>query len=310
MLLARPVAHAADLLAEMSKVAQQETMAVKGKGQWLFLREEMLHLSKGPLMAELTTPAVTAIMQYNEALKAEGVELLVVPVPAKAEIYPDEFHAEARPDAFAGRQDSFLTTLKEAGVVVVDLAKAFQAKRAQHPEVPLYCQRDAHWTPSAMELAADLVVQAAKDPSIKKPQPPIEPKVQKLEIKGDLMTTPETMALGSEEVLVRRYPPIPQAEPSWILMGDSHTLVFSSGADSGFHCKDSGLLEMLAARTGQPLMLSANAGGGTDTARTQLARKALPHPNFWKDKKVLVWCFSIREVTEKKWKDIPIKKKG
>ena len=131
-----------------------------------------------------------------------------------------------------------------------------------------------------------------------------------VEITGDLMTTPATAALGAEKISVQRIANLmdPADDAPAILLGDSHTLVFSGGADAGFHCQGAGLLDLLQAASGQPWMQVANAGGGTDAARLQLARKALPKPNFWKNKKVVVWCFSIREITEKKWSEVPIKK--
>ena len=47
-------------------------------------------------------------------------------------------------------------------------------------------------------------------------------------------------------------------------------MVFSTGANAGFHCQGAGILDLLQAKTGTPFLLFANNNGGTDTARRQL----------------------------------------
>ena len=299
----------ADLTEKFTAAASQKELAVAGEDSWLFLKQEMTHLAKGPLTAEATATAVKAISAYHTALAAESVQLIVLPVPTKAEIYPDKFSAAEPPRSLAGRQDSFIQALEQAGVTVIDLASAFHAEREKHMETPLYCARDAHWSPAGLKIAAELVKAGIKDQTWFKPALPLAEPVT-LEITGDLMASPATASLGAEKIRVQRTADLmePAADAPAILLGDSHTLVFGGGADAGFHCQGAGLLDVLQAASGQPWMQVANAGGGTDAARLQLARKALPKPNFWKTKKVVVWCFSIREVTEKKWSEVPIKK--
>ncbi len=302
-------AEASELTDKIASASAQSELAVVGQDKWLFLQQEMTHLVKGALTAEAVTPAVQAIIAYQTALAAEGVQLIVLPVPAKAEIYPDKLSAGAAPQELAGRQAEFIKALESAKVNVIDLASAFQAQRQKDPATLIYCQRDAHWSPAGIQLAATLVQAKIKDQSWFKPAVPLG-EASSLEITGDLMTTPATEALGPEKILLQRtsqvLPPTPDAAA--ILLGDSHTLIFSGGANAGFHCQGGGLLDLLQAGTGQPWMQVANAGGGTDAARMQLARKAITKPDFWKGKKLVVWCFSIREVTEKEWTTIPIKR--
>ena len=299
----------ADLNAEIKTASEQKELAVAGVDSWLFLKQEFVHLAKGPLTAENAAPALKAITAYHTALAAAGVQLIVLPVPAKAEIYPDKFSSTAAPDALAGRLEGFFKALKDAGVTAIDLTKAFQERRLQQAEPTLYCARDAHWSPIGVQVATDLVIAQIKDRGWFKPALPLAP-ARELSITGDLMTTPATEALGPEKVRIQPTAallPTASDAPA-ILLGDSHTLVFSDGAANGFHCQGAGLPDLLQAASGQPWMQVANAGGGTDAARMQLTRKAVARADFWKGKQVLVWCFSIREVTEKKWAELPIKK--
>jgi alginate O-acetyltransferase complex protein AlgJ len=270
----------------------------------------LVSLSKGPLTAESAAPAISSIINYHKALAGENVSLIVVPVPTKAEIYPDKLVAGAKPTELAGHEIEFIAGLKAGGVNVVDLAKAYHARRQADHSTPLYCERDAHWSPAGIAIATDLILAEIKDKSwFGTPKELSAP--ESLQITGDLMTTPETQALGVEKISIQRtkeiVPPSTTTSPA-LLMGDSHTMVFSTGANAGFHCQGAGILDLLQAKTGTPFLLFANNNGGTDTARRQLALQAVPKPEFWKDKKVVIWCFSLREVTEKKWKDFPIKK--
>ena len=300
----------AALTEEIKQLSSKDTHAIQGTDQWLFLRQELVSLSKGPLTAESAAPAISSIINYHKALAGENVSLIVVPVPTKAEIYPDKLVAGTKPDELAAHETGLIAGLKAGGVNVVDLAKAFHAKRQADPNTLLYCMRDAHWSPAGIAIATDLILAEIKDKTwFGTPKELSAPEA--LQITGDLMTTPETQALGSEKITIQRtkelVPSSTTTSPA-LLMGDSHTMVFSTGANAGFHCQGAGILDLLQAKTGTPFLLFANNNGGTDTARRQLALQAVPKPDFWKDKKVVIWCFSLREVTEKKWKDFPIKK--
>jgi alginate O-acetyltransferase complex protein AlgJ len=298
-----------DLADDLTKAGASDSLAVAGVDGWLFLRDEARHLSKGPLTPAVTATAVSAIKDYHTALAAQGVQLIVVPVPAKAEIYPEKFSATATASAMAERQADFISALRSDGVSVVDLAAAYHAHRSAHPDERLYCQRDAHWSPAGLELAVREVMAQVKDQTLIKPTA-APATAESIQIKGDLQTTPATDALGLETLSLRK-PALTDGTAtaaSPLLLGDSHTLVFSAGADKGYHCQGAGLPEHLQAQLGQPLLVVANAGGGSDAARLQLARKALPDPGFWTGRKLLIWCFSVRELTEKKWKPVPVVK--
>jgi len=99
--------------------------------------------------------------------------------------------------------------------------------------------------------------------------------------------------------------PAPDAGAPVILMGDSHNIVFSTGND--FHCRGAGLPDHLQQRLGVPVAVVSSPGSGADTARQQLARQAFRSPDVWKNTKLIVWCFSVREITEGKWREIPLK---
>src|SRR5436190_6320394 len=92
---------AAELAKTVQKLEQNKAAAVAGSDGWLFFGGELLLLSLGRFWGddaakvsrahkpELADP-VPAILDFQQQLKARGIELLVVPVPPKAAIYPDK----------------------------------------------------------------------------------------------------------------------------------------------------------------------------------------------------------------------------
>ncbi len=169
---------------------------------WYFLQKELAHLATGQFWAgdysgtlSKTDPA-PIIIDYHEKLKAIGVELLLIPVPPKANVYAEKFSAEASPTALA----PFYAKLAEAGVQVVDLEPVFAAELEKNPDRKLYCEKDSHYSPYATQLVADLIHQKFADSDWAKA---IEPEIEfvtgdekAITIDGDLL--PE----GKEDLTV------------------------------------------------------------------------------------------------------------
>ena len=94
-----------------------------------------------------------------------------------------------------------------------------------------------------------------------------------------------------------------------LLLGDSHTLVFSSGGD--MLAEKSGLGENLAAALAMPIERIAVKGSAAAAVRTNLYRKATKDAEWIKGKKFVIWCFSAREFTESTsgWPKVTVLKK-
>jgi hypothetical protein len=73
-----------------------DSIGVHGADGWIFFDNELRHLgspcfwSVSPTAASSSTNPLPAILDFKSQLDKVGVELLVVPVPAKAAIYPDK----------------------------------------------------------------------------------------------------------------------------------------------------------------------------------------------------------------------------
>lgn len=306
---------------------EAEGIAVQGAApDWLFLRTELAHLGAGdPAAAETAASAEEAIVKYHQALQKLGVRLLLVPVPPKAAIYPEKFSAEAAVDGALPAMDAvfrlapFYDKLRAAGVEVLDLEPVFLEARKADDSVKYYCAQDSHWTPLACEMAAKRIVEQLGEQAWVTEAAALggglvaAGETETLKFKGDLRVD-GFEGMADEEVAIRRagqptgdgIEPVDGKFPESpvILVGDSHTRVFQAGG-ADMHCKAAGLRDHLQALLGFGIDHHANNGSGADVARVSLLRATAKSPGYWDNKKLLVWCFSAREFTQGKWREVP-----
>ncbi len=94
----------------------------------------------------------------------------------------------------------------------------------------------------------------------------------------------------------RLEPLSPSENSQIILLGDSHNLVFHAGGD--MFDRGAGLADQLMHELGVPLDVVAVRGSGATPARINLMRRAQKNADYWKNKKLVIWCFSVREFTQ------------
>ena len=278
---------------------------------WFFLVKELKHLSGGRFWekpwSEVATNGsdpVPSILEFNSLLEKRGIRLVLVPVPAKAAIYPDKLAGSFAPVEVEPHAP-FLDRIREAGVTVVDLEAPFREARVEHPDRWLYCRQDAHFSPAAIELLVSLL---PVDASVAETAPsnnfPVGDPAS-LSFAGDQVIGSEwENSVAHETVDVRfvshdgKVGVVPDPESSVLILGDSHTLVFHAGKEAGMHCTGAGVADHLAARLGFVPDLVGVRGSGLVQARKQLFYKATANPGYWSKKKVVIWLFSVREFTQ------------
>ena len=75
------------------------------------------------------------------------------------------------------------------------------------------------------------------------------------------------------------------------------------------HAAGAGLPDQLAFELGAPVDVLGVRGSGATPARVSLARRARANPNYLAEKKVIIWCFGARELTQADaWKIVPLAK--
>ncbi len=314
---------AAEDLITLSRELADEAMAVgrsvvEGDDGWLFFVPELRHIAAGPFWGEAAETAsrarradardpLPAILDVHQALQDIGVELILVPVPPKAVVYPqflpgaDTLGAE-RLDP---HHREFYRLLAEHGVKVLDLTDIFRA--GDHPDYgAFYCQEDTHWSGWGCVVAAEKLAEMLGD-RVSNPAPEsFATEWRTIEIRGDLHHMMGATEGPAEALWVREVDGETRSADSPVLvLGDSHSLVFHAGGD--MHHSGAGLVDQLAAELQQPIDLIGVRGSGATPARINLFRRAQRESDFWEKKEVVIWVFSAREFTESDgWRIVPV----
>jgi alginate O-acetyltransferase complex protein AlgJ len=291
-------------------------LTVLGTGGWIFLSKELRHLGVGPFwgaQAQRTSRAdkperadpLPAILDFHQQLKTAGIRLIVLPVPAKAAIYPDKLDASVVPaPGLATADREFFGILRQEGVEVLDLTEDFLARR----EDQMFCKTDSHWSGLACVVAAQKLAEQLKS-DLTWPRENFKMDTRSVTFTGDLVR-----ARGETEILPLRFISTadgqlvkPSRTSPVILLGDSHCLVFHAGAD--MLAAGAGLADQLAMELGTAVDLIGVRGSGATPARLSLMRLARARPDYLKSKRVLIWCFTVREFTESDgWSKVPLSK--
>ena len=326
-----PAARAEDFTAAVKAIVAQtaaaKPLAVQGTDRgWFFLSKELAHLANGDLAtADLAqanvekTDPLPVIAKYNEELKTLGVELLLVPVPPKASIYPEKLDGKIDPKTVPS-MSAFFAKLKSAGVEVLDLETAFREERTKNPDRQLYCATDSHWSPYACQIAAKLVAdkyKTRKEIGEYALADMIELKAEALEFQGDLLEDAQKSSVPKEKLpLVRageaadkdgRTVRTVESDPNsaMLMIGDSHLQVFRRGGN--MLATQGGFIDHLQVDLSAAVEEITMQAGGADGPRVEIARNTAKNPDYWAKKKILVWVFTAREFTQGKWRVIPAK---
>jgi alginate O-acetyltransferase complex protein AlgJ len=252
------------------------------------------------------------IITYNKALEDKGITLYLMPVPPKALIYPDKLMDGVTPGGVEEERalyTEFYRLLNENGVKTIDLLPLLVEKSGTED---VYCKTDTHFSGKGLALFATEAAKVIKNQPWYSavPKEDYSTKEQNVTIKGDLsqmlgVEVPEDVALSLVSVKASGEPVSSDEKSPVILMGDSHTLVFSAGGD--LHAKGSGLFDQLSAELGFPLDLLGVRGSGVTPARINLFQRSKKDPQYLTGKKVLIWCFTAREFTGTGgWRSIPV----
>lgn len=303
-----------------------DTFSVPGDAKgWYFLKSELRQAGLGkfweqPWADVVANPGKESplpyMVEFQKALAEKGVELMIVPIPMKASIYPEKFDEEFGPGAPYGLKPLY-DQMREQGLDVFDVEPVFAALRATGK---LYCEQDAHYSPGACEiLAASLAKKIkAKDWAGELKPAKIERSAPtEIKITGDLVVGTDYASSTPAETLKVAFagqdgqPADPDPGSPILLLGDSHTLVFQEGASSGMHCTRAGLLDQMQFELQSRIDLLGQKGSGSVQARKALYGKARSTPGFWENKKLVIWVFSSREFTQSsdKLMTIPIEPK-
>jgi len=294
--------------------------ALRGRDGFLFYRKSLDYVAGGDIQAQPPSKnPFKTIVDFKDYLQGLGVDFLLVPVPTKAEVFPDKLQGvRLRRGPLPllnpyGRK--FLLELNRAGVEVTDLLPAFLRARQEGRkpgQEPLYQPQDTHWTDRGLRLAAKYIAERIK-------QYPwyavLQQRAVKLGIKestfkrfGDLHSrlSPgeqrryEPATLRGRQVITpqgKLYEDDPRSPV--VMLGDSFTGVYQRT-----YCSNAGVSAHLAREINHPVDLVMSYGGGPNVRHTLLTRGE----QHLKRKRLLIWIFAARDLYNY-WEDWePLKK--
>jgi acetyltransferase AlgX (SGNH hydrolase-like protein) len=310
------------LTAKLPATGSQSAAVIPGVDGWFFLSSELRFLSVGqfwgPDAAKVSrahkpesADPIPAIVDFNDQLKRRGIQLLLMPVPPKAAIYPEKIlpdvalHGETAAPYLA----RFYEELRGRGIDVVDLTPVFVQNLASEHS-PIFCKTDSHWSGFGCVLAAQTIKDKTHEKLAGQPPKNYAAEWKETTIKGDLgelagskKVEPEKIALRTISDKATGAAVNPDPSSPLLVIGDSHTLVFHD-----FLAEKSGLLDQLAYEMSFAPDLIGTRGSGSTAVRISLYRRARKDADYLAKKKVIVWCFTAREFTESDqgWDKVPV----
>jgi alginate O-acetyltransferase complex protein AlgJ len=288
--------------------------ALGGADGFLFFAPSLKYVVGGDLAKQRHDKnPIPAIVAFRKLLAAHGVDLLFVPVPTKAEIFPEKAGTPRGKDPaglarFAGKvanpyQRKLLLDLADQGVETIDLLPAFLADRAAPTppgREPLYQAQDTHWTSRGLELAAKLVGERVKRypwyAALATHRRAYRTQEASFTRHGDLHSRlPEAEKSGyAPETLVGHQVLAPggalyddDPDSPVVVLGDSFTGVYQL-----MDCEHAGVSAHLAKEIGYPIDLVMSYGGGPNV-RQKLLRRG---EDALATKKVVIWMMTARDL--------------
>lgn len=123
--------------------------AVVGQAGWLFTAEEVRALPSDQELAAI----LRTIAGVRAQLASAGTDLVMVPLPAKIDIYRNLAPEAGFGVALESLYAQFITRLGAHGIGFVDARQALA-----NPLAPVFFATDTHWTPLGAERVASAVV--------------------------------------------------------------------------------------------------------------------------------------------------------
>ncbi|MHC4894895.1 MAG: alginate O-acetyltransferase AlgX-related protein [Planctomycetota bacterium] len=240
--------------------------------------------------------AARSVVDADRALDARGIDFLVVPIPRTPQIYPERLLDGLEvPEDFVGVDPgtaAFLAELDARGVEVLHLTPHFAQARevdASDRHRYLFHDENAHWTPRAASLTADLIAERIAalpnfepgdltegrdwfieriEATMKVPFPGHRPRTTTIHVDA-------VVDEAGDRALVR------SSDAPILLLGDSNC-----GWYSDFNAN---FADQLFARLGQSLDAVIPQGPDARTAWNAVLRRT--DRGLLEDKRIVVWVF-------------------
>ena len=294
---------------------------VTGRDGWLFSGSELGVLAK----AGGTGTAVGVMADYAAQVRGLGCDVIVVPVPPKALVYPDKVVRKAKIPVkrkVVPRLDSSwaaaMKSLESRGMTTVDLLPVFLAHRGDKEGAP-YTQTGNTWSPRGVQLAAEAVAAAVKRSRAAK----VAGSVQGISAEPGAISYTGSLAAGAnpavkaETLSLRnigrisgdkvRSVSFSTSGGGLLLMGDSSILAWrESGNPAGSSGSFSSLADQVAAELQAiPDVLSV-PGDGRNAPRLRIMRERTSGRGTLSGTKAIVWVIPMTDLASPAWQQVPL----
>ncbi len=312
-------------------LGQGNEKVVQGLDGWLYYSQGVEYLTGQPFLdsqqLEMRTEAkaiwenpvqpnpLAAIVSFKEQLAKRNIELVLVPVPVKASVHPENLSARGGYTTLANRSwDQFVRALKDENIHLFDTRKILADYRRDHGDA--FLATDTHWQPQAMEaVAKELGAYIVEHSLVQSGDAGLRLQEQGVVGEGDIsnmLTLPATTDFfPGPNVVVRQvvteenefWQPDPNGD--MLLLGDSFTNIYSvAGLGWGV---GAGFGEHLSYALQRPLDLLARNDSGAYVTREMLATELTRGRDRLAGKKLVIWEFAERELAFGDWKLIDLK---
>lgn len=239
-----------------------------------------------------------AIRRFQEDLLHRGIELLVLPIPAKPSVDGAGlgFPAELENPSW----EPFLEDLQRRGVGGVDPLAVLRVL----PE-PRYLATDTHWRPEAMDAVAAATADALAARGVERGRARRRTRSETRENTGDLAQLLGVRSgVVAPDVVEAQVPARPRrdAAPEVLLLGDSFSGIYADET-LGFG-EGAGFAAALSHHLARPVASLVIHDGGASQTRQALADR----PELLDGIDVVVWQFAARELSFGDWKVIPLER--
>jgi alginate O-acetyltransferase complex protein AlgJ len=249
----------------------------------------------------------TTILNFRVQLRERGIQLILLPVPDKAAIYPEKLwpgYDAGQPAPENASFGRFKREMRAQGVLVFDPTELFLDAKASSPE-PLYVPTDTHWTPRCAQLCAQALAAWIKG-CVPLPERPAE----KYSIKNSTASSPRDLVnlLGLPTTQdLYNFPQLPVREvheaagayarpklaADVLILGDSYSGSYAQcGASFG---------AQLAFELRRPIDNVAVPNGGSWGARFKLRDLMAKGEDHLAGKKLVIWEFAARDLSSGNW---------
>lgn len=316
----------APIQALMCRLGVGNEKAVIGREDWLFFEPDIAHVT-GPGFLEPRQllkrsranhapqpDPVRGIVHFRDQLARRGVELVVVPTPVKPTVHPEKLSARAPAGTpvVNASYATFIERLREAGVRVWDPTALLTG--ADGAET--YLKTDTHWRPEVMQRVAEELARHLVSEGLVtgRGSTAYTRQAETVEYYGDIrvmLGLPEGVARFPMETVKIERVLEPDGAP-WrsrsggevLLLGDSFTNIYAMKVMNWGDA--AGLAEQLSCAMAMPVERISENDAGSFVTREKLAVDLARGEDRLAGKKVVVWQFADRELSQGDWKLIAL----